>query len=84
MAGDQKTITLTKNLDYTHLGTSETISGYNLEYRAEVGLLTRNIVLRGERDRQWTEVIAACPAGFNTGNLFNIYLQLIVLEHDMG
>ncbi|CAG2205079.1 unnamed protein product [Mytilus edulis] len=67
VAGDQKTITLTKNLDYTHLGTSETISGYNLEYRAEVGLLTRNIVLRGERDRQWTEVIAACPAGFNTG-----------------
>lgn len=69
ISGDKKTITLTENLDYDHLGVSETISGYTLEYRAEVGLLTRNIVLRGERDRQWTEIIEACPAGFNTGNL---------------
>jgi len=70
VAGDKKTITLVDTLDYEHLGVTEVISGYTLEYRAEVGLLTRNIVLRGERDRQWTEVIEACPDGFDTGKLF--------------
>lgn len=73
VAGDKKTITLVDTLDYEHLGVTEVISGYTLEYRAEVGLLTRNIVLRGERDRQWTEVIEACPDGFDTGKLI-IYI----------
>jgi hypothetical protein len=68
-----KAITLVDTLDYEHLGVTEVISGYTLEYRAEVGLLTRNIVLRGERDRQWTEVIEACPDGFDTGKLI-IYI----------
>ncbi|XP_052063691.1 fibrocystin-L-like [Mytilus californianus] len=64
---DMKTLTLVNALKYEHLGESETIGSHTFEYRAEVGLLTRNIVLRGERDRQWTEIIPACPRGFSTG-----------------
>ena len=40
--------------------------------RAEVGLLTRNIKIRGNKNPQWNEVIEACPEGFNTGILLNI------------
>ena len=60
-------ITLVEPLQYSHLGTTETIGGHVLEYRAEVGLLTRNILLRGLRDPQWSDVIEECAAGFNPG-----------------
>lgn len=73
VTADSKTLTLVKNLEYKHLGESETIGSHTFEYRAEVGLLTRNIVLRGERDRQWTEIIPACPRGFSTGNTLSIF-----------
>ena len=41
--------------------------GYTLEARAEVGLLTRNIVIRGSNNPQWHDKIEACPDGFDTG-----------------
>ena len=41
--------------------------GHTLEARAEVGLLTHNVVVRGSNDPQWDDVIEACPAGFDTG-----------------
>ena len=35
--------------------------------RAEVGLLSHNVIFRGSTDRTSTETINACPQGFNPG-----------------
>jgi hypothetical protein len=42
------TITLAEPLRFTHWGTVQTIAGAVLDERAEVGLLSRNIVVRGD------------------------------------
>jgi hypothetical protein len=69
VGGDQKTVTLTQPLTYEHLGVSETFDGTQVEFRAEVGMLTRNIKIQGASDSQWVEKIEACPDGFDTGNV---------------
>ncbi len=68
VSADGRTLTLTKPLEYTHLGVSVTLpDGTVFEARAEVGLLTRNIVVRGSNNVEWNDQIEACPDGFNTG-----------------
>jgi cell migration-inducing and hyaluronan-binding protein len=42
------TVTLAEPLRYTHWGAMQTIAGVSLDERAEVGLLSRNIVVRGD------------------------------------
>ncbi|XP_067833370.1 fibrocystin-L-like [Heptranchias perlo] len=62
------TLTLTQPLNYTHLGVSVTLpDGTVFEGRAEVGLLTRNILIRGSNNVEWNDKIEACPDGFDTG-----------------
>ncbi|KAG7457780.1 hypothetical protein MATL_G00230750 [Megalops atlanticus] len=68
VSADGRTLTLTTPLTYAHLGVSVTLpDGTVFEGRAEVGLLTRNIVVRGSNNVEWNDQIKACPAGFNTG-----------------
>ncbi|XP_042362122.1 fibrocystin-L-like [Plectropomus leopardus] len=68
VSSDGLTLTLTKPLEYTHLGVAVTLpDGTVFEGRAEVGLLTRNIVVRGSQHQEWADTIEACPDGFNTG-----------------
>lgn len=68
VSADGRTLTLTEPLGYTHLGVSVTLpDGTVFEGRAEVGLLTRNIVVRGSNNVEWSDKIEACPDGFNTG-----------------
>uniref|UniRef100_UPI00193AC945 fibrocystin-L-like n=1 Tax=Styela clava TaxID=7725 RepID=UPI00193AC945 len=68
VAGDQVTITLETALEFDHLGVVETMpDGTVLKSRAEVGLLTHNVLVRGSRNMDWSEDIPACPEGFNTG-----------------
>uniref|UniRef100_A0A8D3BAM2 PKHD1 like 1, tandem duplicate 2 n=1 Tax=Scophthalmus maximus TaxID=52904 RepID=A0A8D3BAM2_SCOMX len=68
VSADGKTLTLTEPLDHTHLGVSVRLpDGTRFEGRAEVGLLTRNIVVRGAQHMEWDDKIEACPEGFNTG-----------------
>ncbi|XP_068431576.1 PKHD1 like 1, tandem duplicate 1 [Clinocottus analis] len=68
VSSDGRTLTLTEPLKYTHLGVTVTLAdGSTFEGRAEVGLLTRNILVRGAEHQDWNQTIAACPAGFNTG-----------------
>jgi len=43
-----KTVTLATPLKYAHWGTLQSISGKTVDQRAEVGLLTRNIVIQGD------------------------------------
>ncbi|XP_028646735.2 PKHD1 like 1, tandem duplicate 1 [Erpetoichthys calabaricus] len=65
---DGKTLTLTQPLNYTHLGVSVTLpNGKVFEARAEVGVLTRNIVVRGSNNDEWDDKIPACPDGFDPG-----------------
>ncbi|XP_043994771.1 fibrocystin-L-like isoform X2 [Gambusia affinis] len=63
-----KTLTLAKPLTFSHLGVSAKLpDGAVFEARAEVGLLTRNIVVRGSQNLEWSDEVEACPDGFNTG-----------------
>uniref|UniRef100_A0A8C2XFR8 PKHD1 like 1, tandem duplicate 2 n=1 Tax=Cyclopterus lumpus TaxID=8103 RepID=A0A8C2XFR8_CYCLU len=65
---DGRTLTLTEPLKYSHLGVTVTLpDGTAFEGRAEVGLLTRNIVVRGAEHQDWNQTIEACADGFNTG-----------------
>ncbi|XP_045210443.2 fibrocystin-L-like isoform X2 [Mercenaria mercenaria] len=66
-SSDNRTLTLDSALDHKHWGTQETVDGTVLEFRAEVGLLTHNVVVRGDRDAQWDDKIEACEEGFDTG-----------------
>jgi hypothetical protein len=42
------TITLTEALQYQHISIAPTFGGVEMPMRAEVGLLTRNVVFRGD------------------------------------
>uniref|UniRef100_A0A3Q3K5H6 Polycystic kidney and hepatic disease 1 (autosomal recessive)-like 1 n=1 Tax=Monopterus albus TaxID=43700 RepID=A0A3Q3K5H6_MONAL len=68
VSADGKTLNLTEPLLYTHLGLTITLpDGTWFEGRAEVGLLTRNVVVQGSQQVEWSDQIKACPDGFNTG-----------------
>lgn len=74
VSANGKTLTLTEPLTYTHLGVSVTLpDGTVFEGRAEVGLLTRNIVVRGSQQQEWNDNIEACPDGFNTGEIWDCF-----------
>ncbi|MEM8599488.1 MAG: G8 domain-containing protein [Bacteroidota bacterium] len=47
---DGRTVTLTEPLDYRHFGEIQTIEGRAIDMRAEVGLLTRDIVIQGDEN----------------------------------
>ena len=65
---DGLTVYLTEKLKHKHLGITQSFSGgVTLETRAEVGLLTHNVVVRGYNDPQWNDKIPACPDGFDPG-----------------
>ncbi|XP_048215228.1 fibrocystin-L isoform X1 [Perognathus longimembris pacificus] len=68
VSADGVNITLTEPLNHTHLGMTITLpDGTLFEARAEVGILTRNIIIRGSHNLEWNNKIPACPEGFDTG-----------------
>ncbi|KAL3886654.1 hypothetical protein ACJMK2_026634, partial [Sinanodonta woodiana] len=67
ISADKQNITLESPLKFKHLGVTETFNGTQVEFRAEVGLLTHSVVVRGNSDPAWNDTIEACPAGFDTG-----------------
>ncbi|XP_069115426.1 fibrocystin-L-like [Argopecten irradians] len=67
VSADGRTLTFSQPLEYKHLGISIPVGSKQLEARAEVGLLTRNVVIRGNEDVTWEEEIEECPDGFDTG-----------------
>ena len=50
--------------------------GKALEARAEVGLLTHNVVVRGSDNKQWHDTIEACPEGFDPGLLIHYIIMI--------
>ena len=68
ISNNQMTLTLTEALKYDHLGETQTFEGgVTLETRAEVGLLTHNVVVRGSNLKDWNGKIEACPVDFDPG-----------------
>ena len=68
VSGDRLTLTLTEALEYKHVGEEVALAaGHTLQARAEVGLLSHNVVVRGSDMTAWHDKIEACPDGFDTG-----------------
>ncbi len=70
-SADNRTLTLNEPLQFEHLSVIREVGSDTdrqaIEIRAEVGLLSRNIVFRGHNDETWNilKTAEACPAGFN-------------------
>ena len=60
-------LTLTTPLEYEHISVEQTIAGRRIETRGEVGYLTRNIVVRGNRNTEWDMQVPDCPEEFRPG-----------------
>ena len=66
LSADGHHITFAPALKWTHLGETRLIAGHPFEYRAEVGLLSRNIVVQGD-ECSHTCSTAAIGAGVGDG-----------------
>ncbi|XP_068231985.1 fibrocystin-L-like [Palaemon carinicauda] len=64
---DGLTLELSEPLDYEHISIEQTIGGRLIETRAEVGLLSRNVKIRGALNEDFVEDVAACAQNFNPG-----------------
>ena len=62
-----KTLSVEQALKYRHISIVQTIAGRVIETRAEVGLLSRNVVIQGSVHDEWTGKIEACPKEFQPG-----------------
>jgi len=58
---------LTAALEYEHISVQQTVGGKAIDTSAEVGYLTRNILIRGNINEEWSESIQACSEEFRTG-----------------
>lgn len=59
------TIQFEPAVKYKHIALTQTIAGRTIQTNAEVGLLTRNVVIRGSLNDEWDGVIEACPQEFD-------------------
>ena len=64
VSADGKTVTLTKPLKYEHLSIMQTFGTHDIETRGEVGLLSRNIKIKGGVNQQFVTEIPACEKPF--------------------
>ena len=62
-----KVIQVYPPLKYKHFSIVQNFAGRVIETRAEVGLLTRNVVVQGSEHDQWKGTIEACPDNFEPG-----------------
>jgi len=60
-----KTIAFKPALKYKHVAITQTIEGRIIETAAEIGLLSRNVVVRGSFHDEWDREIEACPKEFD-------------------
>ncbi|XP_071946022.1 fibrocystin-L-like [Antedon mediterranea] len=66
ISSDGLTLEVEPALEYEHISIEQTLNGVFLSTKAEVGLLTHNVVVRGSVQDEWTETIEACEEEFNT------------------
>jgi hypothetical protein len=67
ISSDGLTLTLDTPLNNTHLGITQTVGSTTIDLRAEVGLLSHNVIFQGSVTPTFNQVIPACPVGFNPG-----------------
>ncbi|XP_053372849.1 fibrocystin-L-like [Mercenaria mercenaria] len=60
---NKMTLTLDSPLNAEHIGDAESFNETSIQLRAEVGLLTRSIVVRGNKDFQWSGEAKNCRPG---------------------
>ena len=60
-------LTLTTPLKFEHISVEQIVAGRKLETRGEVGYLTRNIVVRGNKNEEWEKEMMDCPTDFRPG-----------------
>jgi hypothetical protein len=75
ISNGRRTLTLTEPLESDHASVHEMFDGRLVRMRAEVGLLTRNIIIRGNDDTQWHDEIQTCDIEYKSGTLFSITLD---------
>ncbi len=73
-SGDNRTLLLDEPLQFEHLAVKRSVGGANASFdvyvEAEVGLLTRNIVFRGNEDSSWLAFKQpACASTFDPSEL---------------
>ena len=61
------TLTLESPLEYEHISVRQTFAGRDIDTSAEVGYLTRNVVVRGSVNEEFVSEVSACPEEFRTG-----------------
>ena len=54
-------------LEYDHISVKQVISGREIDTSAEVGYLTRNVIVRGSVNEEFVSEVSACPQEFRTG-----------------
>lgn len=54
-------------LEYDHISVKQTIEGREIDTSAEVGYLTRNVVVRGSVNEEFVSEVTACEEEFRTG-----------------
>ena len=67
ISSNRTMLTVSPPFKYTHVALKQVIEGRNITTSAEVGYLTRNIVVRGNTDETWTTRVENCPKEFNPG-----------------
>ena len=67
VSNNGRTIGISPSVKHQHISLVQTIAGRQIETRAEVGLLTRNVVVEGSENDEWSEKIEECPEGFDPG-----------------
>ena len=67
VSNDGRTIGIAPRVKYKHISLAQSISERYIETRAEVGLLTRNVVVEGSENDEWSEKIPECPGDFDPG-----------------
>jgi len=71
ISSDGYTITLQEPLKYQHISIEQTFGDRVVESRGEVALLTRNILIRGNYNEEFLEVLPACEEEFDSGAAFS-------------
>ena len=61
------TLLLQTPLEYDHISVTQVIDGREIDTSAEVGYLTRNVVVRGSVNEEFVSEVSACPDEFRTG-----------------
>ena len=67
ISSDGHSITVSPPLNYTHISLVQVIHGKTIETCAEVGYLTRNVVVRGNRNEEWDVEFGSCDEEFKPG-----------------